>query len=68
MANQREDCIDGMAKLAEPPPPSSFDVFKIAKKAVWLATVEATNEHDAIERAAKERNVPAARLIATRRR
>jgi hypothetical protein len=57
-----------MPRKPDPPPLSSFDVYKLAKKAVWLATVEATDEHDAIERVAKERNVPAARLIATRRR
>jgi FRG domain len=43
-------------------------VTKSTSKAVWLATVEATDERDAIERVAKERNVPAARLIATRHR
>jgi hypothetical protein len=57
-----------MAKKPEPPPLSTFDVYKLAKKAVWLATIEATDEHDAIEKVAKERNVPANRLIATRRR
>jgi hypothetical protein len=56
-----------MPRKPEPPPPSTWDVFKIASKAVWLATVEATNERDAIERVAKERNVSADRLIATRR-
>ena len=58
-----------MPRKPEPPPLSSWDVYKLAKKgAVWLATVEATDERDAIERVAKERNVPATRLIATRRR
>jgi hypothetical protein len=47
---------------------SSWDAYKLASKAVWLATIEATDEHDAIEQVAKERNVPAARLLATRRR
>jgi len=46
-----------MLRKPEPPPPSTWDVFKIASKAVWLATVEATNERDLIERVAKERNV-----------
>jgi hypothetical protein len=41
--------------------------LKIASKGVWLATVEATDEHDAIEKVAKERNIPAARLMAVRR-
>jgi hypothetical protein len=57
-----------MPRKPEPPPISSFDVFKIASKAVWLATIEATDQRDAIERVAKERNVPASKLIATRRR
>jgi hypothetical protein len=52
-----------MAKKPETPALSSWDVFKLASKAVWLATIEATDERDAIERVAKERNVPAARLI-----
>jgi hypothetical protein len=55
-----------MAKKPEPPPLPLWDVFKIASKAVWLATVEATDEQAAIEKVAKERNVPAARLLATR--
>jgi hypothetical protein len=50
-----------------PPPLYSFDVLKIASKAVWVATVEASDERDAIERVAGERNLPANRLIATRR-
>ena len=57
-----------MARQPEPPPLSTFDVFKLASKAVWLATVEATGEHDAIERVAKERDIPAAGLMATQRR
>ena len=46
----------------------SFDVFKIASKAASLASIEATNEPDAIERVASERNLPANKLIAARRR
>jgi hypothetical protein len=57
-----------MSRKPEPPPLSTWDVYKIASKAVWLATIEATDERDAIERVAKERNVPATRLIATQRR
>jgi hypothetical protein len=56
-----------MPHKPEPPPLSSWDVFKLAKKAVWLATIEATDEHDAIKKVAEERNIPAYRLIATRR-
>jgi hypothetical protein len=45
----------------------SFDVFKLASKAVWLATVEATDELDAIKKVSKKRRIRAYRLIATRR-
>ena len=57
-----------MAKKPKPTTPISWDVFKLANKAVWLATIEAANEHDAIAQVAKERGIPAARLIATQRR
>jgi hypothetical protein len=49
-------------------PLSSWDVYRQAHKAIWLGTVEATDERDAIEKVAKERNIPANRLIATRHR
>jgi hypothetical protein len=57
-----------MARKPDPPPLSTWDVFKLANKAVWLATIEVANEHDAIAQVAKERGIPAARLIATQRR
>jgi hypothetical protein len=43
-------------------------VYRAAHKAIWLATVEAADEGDAIEQVAKERNVPASKLIAVQRR
>jgi hypothetical protein len=57
-----------MAKKPTTPPLLSFNVYKTARKAVWLVTVEATDERDAIERVASERNLPANRLIAVQRR
>ena len=66
-AQSRWPILPGMERKPDPPSLSSFDVFKLAKKAVWLATIEATDERDAIEKVAKERNIPAYRLIATRR-
>jgi hypothetical protein len=45
-----------MPHKPEPPPMSTFD-----------GTVEATDERDAIERVARERDIPAAWLIARRR-
>jgi hypothetical protein len=59
--------LAGMPRKPEPPPLSSFDVFKLASKAVWLATVEATDELDAIKKVSKKRRIRAYRLIATRR-
>jgi hypothetical protein len=61
----------GMAMQSPNPqasPLSSWDVYRQAHKAIWLGTVEATDERDAIEKVAKERNIPAKRLIATRHR
>jgi hypothetical protein len=57
-----------MATNPQAPPLSSWDVYRHAHKAIWLGTVEATDERDAIEKVAKERNIPANWLIATRRR
>jgi hypothetical protein len=56
-----------MMKKQESPPLYSFDVYKAASKAVWVSTVEAADERDAIERVASERNLPANKLIAMRR-
>jgi hypothetical protein len=57
-----------MARKPEPPLLSTFDVFRVAHKAIWLGTVEASDERDAIQRVARERDVPATWLMATRRR
>jgi hypothetical protein len=56
-----------MVKKPEPPQLSTFDVFRLAHKAIWLGTVEASDERDAIQRVARERDIPAAWLIARRR-
>ncbi len=45
-------------------PLSSWDVYRQAHKAIWLGTVEATDERDAIEKVANDRNIPAKGLIA----
>jgi hypothetical protein len=57
----------GMPHKPEPPPLSTWDVFRVAHRAIWLGTVEATDERDAIERVAKERDIPVTRLMARRR-
>jgi hypothetical protein len=57
-----------MAKKPTTLPLYSFDVFRAVSKAVWLATIEAADERDAIERVASERDLPVNKLIAARRR
>jgi hypothetical protein len=57
-----------MVKKPAPPLLSTFDVFRVAHKAIWLGAVEASDERDAIQRVARERDVSAAWLMATRRR
>jgi hypothetical protein len=43
-----------MAKKPEPPKPISWNVYKIASKAVWQGDVEAPDEATAMEKAAAE--------------
>jgi hypothetical protein len=47
---------------------STWDVFKIVKKSVWLGTVEAPDRHAAIEKAVQEFKTEAWRLYAVQRR
>jgi len=62
-----------MVKKPEPPLLSTFDGFG-SRTAIWLGTVEASDERDAIQsgareiqRVARERGIPVAWLIARRR-
>jgi hypothetical protein len=57
-----------MAKKPELPEPASWDVYKIAKKAVWLGTVEAPDKSAAVEKAAREFKTEIWRLYAVGRR
>jgi hypothetical protein len=58
-----------MAKKPAPPKPTtSWSVYKVAKKAVWLGTVEAPDKSAAIEKAAQEFKIEAWRLYAVPRR
>jgi hypothetical protein len=57
-----------MAKKPEPPKPTSWDVYKIAKKAVWLGTVEAPDKSAAVVKAAQEFKTEVWRLYAVSRR
>jgi hypothetical protein len=56
-----------MAKKPEPPKPISFDVYKIAEKAIWLGTVEAPDKQAAVESAAQEFKTEVWRLYAVAR-
>jgi hypothetical protein len=53
-----------MAKNPEPPLLSSWNIYKVAKKAIWLGTVEAPDKQAAIEKGAKEFRTEAWRLYA----
>jgi hypothetical protein len=57
-----------MAKKPEPPKPTSWDVYQIAKTAVWLGTVEAPDKSAAFEKAAQEFKTEVWRLYAVSRR
>jgi hypothetical protein len=59
-----------MARKPEPPPPplSSWNIYKVAAKTVWLGTVEALDQSAAIEKAAQEFKTEAWRLLAVERR
>jgi hypothetical protein len=57
-----------MAKKPEAPKPTSWNVYKIVKRGVWLGTVEAPDKQSAIEKAAAEFKVDAWRLYAMERR
>jgi hypothetical protein len=57
-----------MAKKPEPPKTISWNVYKIAKKAIWLGTVEAPDKQAAVEKAAQEFTTEVWRLYAVARR
>jgi hypothetical protein len=77
VANTTPDRLRGSDRLAdtgamqpkpEPPQPTSWNVYKVAQKAIWLGTVEAPDKRTAIEKAAVEFKVDAWRLYAVERR
>jgi hypothetical protein len=57
-----------MAKKPDPPKPIVWNVYKIAKKGVWLGTVEAPDKQAAVEKAAQEFKTEVWRLYAVARR
>jgi hypothetical protein len=50
----------------KPQSPLRWDIYKAAAKARWIGTVEATDEREAIEKAAEEFKTDASKLIAAR--
>jgi Ser/Thr protein kinase RdoA (MazF antagonist) len=56
-----------MAKKPEPPKMTSWDVYKIAEKAIWLGAVEAPDKQAAVENAAQEFKTEVWRLYAVAR-
>jgi hypothetical protein len=55
-------------KLETPPQPTTSTIYKVAAKQTRLGEVEAADEREAIEKAAKEFKVIASKLIAVQRR
>ncbi len=57
-----------MPRKPKAPPPTDWDVYKVASKAIWLGTVDAPDKVAAVEKAAQEFKAEAWRLYAVRRR
>jgi hypothetical protein len=53
---------------SQPEPPQTWTIYKFASRLQWVGTVQATDERDAIEKAAKEFRVDPAKLMAERQR
>jgi hypothetical protein len=49
------------------PPPIRWDIYKLARKQTSIGEVEASDECEAIEIAAKQFRLPASNLMALRR-
>jgi hypothetical protein len=54
-------------KPQQPPQLIKWGIYKVAAKQTWLGEIEAANEAEAIEKAAKEFRQPATKLMAVRR-
>src|SRR5262245_55448371 len=52
----------------EPSQPTTWSIYKFAARLQWVGVAEATDEADAIEKAAAEFKIAGGRLIAERRR
>jgi hypothetical protein len=60
--------LAGMPRKPKRPLPTSWNIYKVAKKAIWLGTVEAPDKATAIEKGAQEFKTEAWRLYAVARR
>jgi hypothetical protein len=56
-----------VARKPEPPQPATWTIYKLAAKRVWVGEVEAADEREAIEKAAREFRQHASKLMAVRR-
>ena len=65
--NCRRRTIDVARKPQSPPRPIKWGIYKVAAKQTWIGEVEAANEAEAIEKAAKEFTQYSNKLIALRR-
>jgi hypothetical protein len=52
--HSRRPILAGMPRKSKPPPPTRWDIYRVAKKSVWLGTVEAPDKQAAIEKGALE--------------
>src|SRR5882672_8918759 len=62
--------LTGMSRKPQPPQPikTKWHVYKLAAKRQWVGEIEAVDEREAIEIAAKEFKQPAKKLMAVQRR
>jgi hypothetical protein len=57
-----------MARKPKQPPPTSWNIYKVAKKGIWLGTIEAPDKAAAIEKGAQEFKTESWRLYAVAQR
>jgi hypothetical protein len=66
--HSRRPILAGMPRKSKQPTPTSWNIYQVAEKAVWLGTVEAPDKQAAIEKGAQEFKTEAWRLYAVARR
>jgi len=53
-----------VVRKPQTPQPMKWAIYKVAAKQIWLGEIEATDEAEAIEKAAEQFKVPATKLMA----